>query len=147
MSQKKQTKGYDVGYCKPPVAHQFKPGQSGNPSGSRGRGGKTMLAASIKKALLKKQTVTIDGKQRRMSRIDIIAEELTITAMRGDKEARREALRQVQMIDKMTLLEPDEPKVREVQVHLKIGDEVVAKRIIEREEENAAERARAARQN
>jgi hypothetical protein len=147
VSKKKQTKSYDVGYCKPPVAHQFKPGQSGNPSGSRGRGGKPMLAASIKKALLKKQLVTIDGKQRRMSRIDIIAEELSITAMRGDKEARREALRQVQIIDKLTLLEPDEPKVREVEVYLKIGDEKVTRRIIEREEEQAAEQARAARQN
>lgn len=106
-----------------------------------------MLAASIKKALLKKQLVTIDGKQRRMSRIDIIAEELSITAMRGDKEARREALRQVQIIDKLTLLEPDEPKVREVEVYLKIGDEKVTRRIIEREEEQAAEQARAARQN
>lgn len=78
-----------------------------------------------------------------MSRIGIIAEDLSINAIRGDKEARHEALRQVQMIDKQTLLEPDEPKVREDEVHLKIGDEVVTKRIIEREEENASERARA----
>ena len=27
------TGSYAVGYCKPPAAHQFKPGQSGNPKG------------------------------------------------------------------------------------------------------------------
>ena len=32
---KKQPKGdYEVGYCKPPVAHQFKHGNKANPKGA-----------------------------------------------------------------------------------------------------------------
>lgn len=31
MKPKKNPSGNDVGYCRPPKTHQFKPGQSGNP--------------------------------------------------------------------------------------------------------------------
>ncbi len=36
MSKDKKGKGadYDVGYCKPPKAHQFRKGSSGNPAGA-----------------------------------------------------------------------------------------------------------------
>jgi hypothetical protein len=37
VRRKKEIGNYPVGYCKPPRASQFKPGQSGNPRGRRRR--------------------------------------------------------------------------------------------------------------
>ena len=149
MSEDKNGRDYEVGYCKPPVATRFPPGKSGNPNGSRARKrkpAKQMLAASLKEALFKKQRVMINGKRRYMTRMDILAEGLVINAMNGDLDARRDILRQVQIIDKQTLLEPDEPMSRRVVVSLNIGDKIIKENVVEyNADEIAAERANASR--
>ncbi|MFM2257093.1 MAG: hypothetical protein RIQ28_940, partial [Pseudomonadota bacterium] len=43
MSEKKPG-DYEVGYCKPPVATRFKPGQSGNPAGAKRKVAPTNLS-------------------------------------------------------------------------------------------------------
>jgi len=50
MTEEPQGDGlYDVGYRKPPAAHRFKPGQSGNPGGRprAARNVSTLLAAAL----------------------------------------------------------------------------------------------------
>jgi hypothetical protein len=76
MSEKKPG-DYEVGYCKPPVATRFKPGQSGNPAGAKRKVTPTNLSQAIEQALMKKQTVRINGRRRRIPRMEIIGEQIT----------------------------------------------------------------------
>jgi hypothetical protein len=65
---------YEVGYGKPPRAHQWKPGQSGNPVGrsrNRPRSAPFDLAGALVEALLADQTVVIDGKKKKMPVFEI----------------------------------------------------------------------------
>lgn len=89
MSKDKTPASYEVGYGKPPREHQFPKGKSGNPAGSRGRKrGPSSFTEAMKAALLKKQTVIIDGKRRRMTRFEIMLEGLSGSAMQGDAQER-----------------------------------------------------------
>jgi Family of unknown function (DUF5681) len=54
----------EVGYGRPPKAHQFKPGQSGNPSGRR-KGAKTE-AAILREIVSRKVTIRQGDKARRI---------------------------------------------------------------------------------
>lgn len=148
MSKDSQTRDYPVGYGKPPVATRFKPGQSGNPKGAKRKVRPSNLGEAIEIALLKRETVIINGKRRRMSRAEIIGESMVVNAAKGETNARRELLKMEQLRAKLqcqTARKNGESQA--VDVYLKIGDEATTRRIIEREEEQAAERARADRQN
>jgi hypothetical protein len=92
MSEKKPG-DYEVGYCKPPVATRFKPGQSGNPAGAKRKVAPANLSEAINQALMKKQTVRINGRCRRIPRMEIIGEQITAQATSGDKSAIRDLLR------------------------------------------------------
>ena len=58
-----------VGYGRPPEATKFKPGSSGNPSG-RPKGSKN-LATLVLKHLQSMVTVRENGRERRMSKLDV----------------------------------------------------------------------------
>jgi hypothetical protein len=77
-----QGKSREVGYCKPPVEHQFKPGQSGNPEGLRK--GRTPWARLIE--LLEKNEVggkpIGDGRQV----ADLVAEAMLKTLLKGNSQ-------------------------------------------------------------
>jgi Family of unknown function (DUF5681) len=76
---------YDVGYAKPPAAHQFKPGQSGN---RRGRPpGRINIATALRDAVQQKRPVTIGGKAREMSTLDVILRKQIEKAVTGDTKA------------------------------------------------------------
>lgn len=76
---------YRVGKGRPPEAHRFKPGQSGNPNG-RPKGSRN--AASLAKAeLTRKITATVNGRKRRMSVAEISTRRLGEKAMAGDQKA------------------------------------------------------------
>lgn len=65
MSQSSNKGDYEVGYGKPPVATRFKPGQSGNPKGARRKVRPSNLGEAVDAALMRRQTVMIDGKRQK----------------------------------------------------------------------------------
>jgi hypothetical protein len=78
---------YEVGYGRPPRETRFRPGQSGNPTGSR-KGSKT-IGARLRELMNSKVTVTEQGRSRRISRLDVMLRQLANDAMRGDQRAIR----------------------------------------------------------
>jgi hypothetical protein len=61
----KEKRDYDVGYKKPPKAHQFKPGKSGNPAG-RPKGSKN-LKTLVNQVADSRVTVNQNGRRRSIS--------------------------------------------------------------------------------
>ena len=76
---------YDVGYCRPPKKSQFRPGQSGNPTGRREAS--PTIGSRLRALIYSKVTVTEQGRTRRISRLDLMLRQLGNDAIRGDKRA------------------------------------------------------------
>jgi hypothetical protein len=74
-----------VGYGRPPKAHRFKPGQSGNPSGRR-KGAKSETAI-LREILSRKVTVRQGNKARRIPLLEAILLKSAEEALRGDLKA------------------------------------------------------------
>jgi hypothetical protein len=75
----------EVGYCRPPRAARFRPGQSGNPRGrpKRARG----LGALIAQALDEKVEAKENGKRRRITKLEAVVTQLVNRAANGDQRA------------------------------------------------------------
>jgi hypothetical protein len=75
-------KPYDVGYKKPPVEHQFKPGQSGNPAGRpQGRRNvKSLLLAAANREV----QVTVGSRKVTMTQAEALFELVFKRALSGD---------------------------------------------------------------
>ena len=75
----------EIGYGNPPKAHQFKPGESGNPKG-RPKGAKN--EASILQDLLhRKISVRMNGRIRRISVIEAIHWRIMEDSLRGNTKS------------------------------------------------------------
>ena len=74
-----------VGYGRPPVNRQFKPGQSGNPRG-RPKGSKNLLTI-FAEAMSRPVTVRDKGKIRRLSKLELMVEVMVNKALAGDPKA------------------------------------------------------------
>jgi Family of unknown function (DUF5681) len=74
-----------VGYGRPPVAKQFKPGQSGNPGG-RKKGVKN-VATIFNDALYRPVKIRIGGRVRTLPKIQAIVEVILNKALGGDTAA------------------------------------------------------------
>jgi hypothetical protein len=72
----------EVGYGRPPRAHQFKPGQSGNPKG-RKKGIKNE-ATILHDLLQHKVTLTERGKTRKVSLLEAILRKLAEDCLKGN---------------------------------------------------------------
>jgi len=72
----------DVGYGKPPKAHQFKPGISGNPSGRPK--GKKNEATLVRELLDRKISVQERGKTRRIAMLEALLRRILEDALRGN---------------------------------------------------------------
>lgn len=84
MAKKKKMNpdDFDIGYGKPPASTQFKSGKSGNPSG-RPKGSKS-FEAHVRAELSRRVPVTEGGKQRSMSKRQVIAKHVVNKAASGD---------------------------------------------------------------
>lgn len=76
---------YDVGYGKPPKAHQFKKGQSGNPKG-RPKGSKN-LETIVSEELDRQVTITQNGEQKKIKKIRLAVRQQADKAAKGDGRA------------------------------------------------------------
>ena len=74
-----------TGYGRPPRAHRFKPGASGNPKG-RPRGARG-LRSELKAELDEYVTITAEGKSRRVRKRRLIIKALAAMAAKGDVRA------------------------------------------------------------
>jgi len=83
-------KDYEVGYGKPPAHTRFRKGQSGNPSGKP----KRVLSEDeiLLRELASKVPVTEGGKQRRMSKLEVMLKQQVNLAMKGDPKAVRNVI-------------------------------------------------------
>lgn len=78
---------YEIGYRRPPKAHQFKSGQSGNPKG-RPRGAKSLNTILVE-LLNRKITVQENGRPRRVSIAEALVHGQVHSALKGDRNAVR----------------------------------------------------------
>ena len=72
-----------VGYGRPPRAHQFRKGQSGNRAG-RPKGVKS-LRAVIAASLVQRVSVTVNGRRCSITKLEAIAMQLANKAASGDR--------------------------------------------------------------
>jgi len=80
-------KDYPVGYKKPPLHSQFKPGQSGNPKGRPKKTGPTLLEA-VQKELAKIVLLAENGGQpRKVPKLEAVLARLVAEAMKGNIKA------------------------------------------------------------
>lgn len=74
-----------VGYRRPPKAHQFAPGQSGNPKGRPP--GSRNLRTIVAEELARKVTVREGGKKSSLSKGEILVKQVVSDALRGSPKA------------------------------------------------------------
>jgi hypothetical protein len=72
---------YNVGYGRPPEAHRFKPGRSGNPAGRPRR--KQSIDEAIEEALHQPVSVNEKGVRRKLPALQVIMRQLRNSAIRG----------------------------------------------------------------
>lgn len=75
----------DVGYGKPPRAHQFKPGQSGNPKGRPK--GKKNEATMLNELLFQKIKVREGGRERRITLFEGMLRRFAEDSLKGNIKA------------------------------------------------------------
>lgn len=73
---------YEVGYGKPPRHSQFKPGQSGNPSG-RPKGSQS-LSTVLLREMNAPLTIRENGRERRITKMEAAIKQLVNKAATGD---------------------------------------------------------------
>jgi hypothetical protein len=104
----------DVGYGRPPVEHQFKPGQSGNKRG-RPRGSKSE-ATILNELLSRKININQNGTTRRISVLEGMFLKFAEDALRGNPKSAAFLLARKQLIESSeqpaaAALDADERKI------------------------------------
>jgi len=83
---------YTVGYGRPPRSGCFRPGQSGNPGGRPK--GRRSLSTIVRSALLGETLeVTVNGRLRRISKLEAAIIQLANRAAKGEERATRDAIK------------------------------------------------------
>ena len=119
------TTEWRVGYRRPPLATRFRPGQSGNPRGSRKREG--TFGAAVAAALGEKIEVKENGRSRRITKLEAAAKQLANHAAMGDQRAMQLVVRLVGAEESRPAPKPPEPPER-----LDEGDALVVREIVRR---------------
>lgn len=79
MSKRRTDGGdYEVGFKKPPKHTQFQPGSTANPKGRprKAKGDQVNISAIIREAAFKKHTITFEGRQVKMSYLQLAVEQM-----------------------------------------------------------------------
>ncbi len=84
---------YTVGYGRPPREHQFKKGQPGNPHRGPNRKQRETPQDIYARALGRRVKRREGGEQREVTALEQLVDQTMVDAMRGDRFARRDALR------------------------------------------------------
>jgi hypothetical protein len=79
------TRGYRVGYGRPPIHSQFKPGTSGNNKG-RPKGSRNAKSV-VDKVVNSSITILQNGKARKTTQLEAMIQAATHKAMKGDTKA------------------------------------------------------------
>jgi hypothetical protein len=82
---RQRTGDYEVGYARPPKEHRFEPGRSGNPKG-RPKGARC-LKSQIERELDAKVTVREGGREKAMTKRELVAKQTVKKAAEGDPRA------------------------------------------------------------
>jgi hypothetical protein len=85
------TPDYEVGYGRPPKAHQFKKGQSGNPKGRKRK--PNSVQAQMRSILLRRISINEGGSTKRLSLQEVILRTFVNKAAKGDQKAAELALK------------------------------------------------------
>ncbi len=117
----KQSAAYEVGYKRPPTGTQFKPGQSGNPTGKAKKLKPRNISRDVQ-SVFTRQIAVRDGNQTRQVPVIVaLIQKAVIDAMNGDKRATQfcyrvaEAFGVFQLKDDIQLdLEKLTPEEREI---------------------------------
>ncbi len=105
-------KDNEVGYGKPPKGHQWKPGQSGNPSGKKKAGKPPRpLLHDLAEQLSELVPVTMGGKKQQVPLSHVMAMGLVRDAM---KAPFKERLQLLQHLDKLGVLALQSQKIDEL---------------------------------
>jgi hypothetical protein len=75
----------NVGYCRPPAEHRFKPGRSGNPKG-RPKGSRN-IASIVADVLARRIRTKIDGETQRILPTEALVHVVLRKALNGDRHA------------------------------------------------------------
>lgn len=79
---------YDVGYGKPPVAHRFQAGQSGNPNGRRKRPAEGRAEVeTLWKIMNEKVTIREGSKTLTVTKLEAAIRNTIVRAMKADPKA------------------------------------------------------------
>lgn len=82
-----------VGYKRPPKESRWKKGQSGNPKGRPP--GHRNLAAALSAILNEDTSATVDGEERRMTRLEAVTRRLVDEAAAGDPRLIKELFAEI----------------------------------------------------
>jgi hypothetical protein len=95
-----RNRAYRVGHGKPPIEHQFKPGQSGHPQG-RPKGSKNTNAI-LKSILDQKIEIRVKGKLRKISLREAILTRFAEDALKGNTKSAAFLLQRYDMPDALS---------------------------------------------
>jgi hypothetical protein len=99
---------YQVGYGRPPVEHQFKPGNRANP---KGRGKKTRnRKVVVREVLFEPVKVNEGGVEKHMPALEVVLKKMLAQALKGDH---RSALTIIGLAQRDGLLTPEEEEAVE----------------------------------
>lgn len=103
---RKRTKPEEVGYCKPPKQHQFKPGQSGNPKGRPKKEAPDpdkILAEALETKMKSKE----NAREKSAIVLELLVRKLIEQALKGNQKAVPELLNRYVSIKAKELSVPD----------------------------------------
>jgi len=104
---KDASKGYDIGFGKPPVHGQFQKGRSGNLKGRPK--GSLNLSTSLRKALAEQVDIKEGGRRKRITKLEAGAKQLANRIASGDPRAMQQLLGVAPMVGLTAAAETDAP--------------------------------------